>query len=102
MQYIIHQGFTTWNATYWVGANALNAQGGIGGYCWSHSMERGFEMKRYVQDRTVIEDTESTIDLLQRKWTLWNHPARSGIQCDTILILARCSSSGEGGRTEGY
>jgi cellulose synthase/poly-beta-1,6-N-acetylglucosamine synthase-like glycosyltransferase len=75
VQYIIHQGFTTWNATYWVGANALMRKEALEDIACSFE-ERGFKMKRYVQDRTVIEDTESTIDLLQSKWTLWNHPAR--------------------------
>ena len=75
VQYIIHQGFTSWNATYWVGANALMRKEALEDIM-EPFMERGFEMKRYIQDRTVIEDTESTIDLLQKKWTLWNHSAR--------------------------
>jgi hypothetical protein len=29
-----------------------------------------------VQDRTVIEDTESTLDLVRRGWRLHNHPER--------------------------
>jgi len=75
VQYIIHQGFTAWNATYWVGANALMRKEALEEIVQPF-MERGFSMKRYIQDRTVIEDTESTIDLLQENWTLWNHPAR--------------------------
>jgi cellulose synthase (UDP-forming) len=30
---------------------------------------------RFIQDRTVIEDTESSIDLVARGWTLENYPA---------------------------
>jgi hypothetical protein len=36
----------------------------------------GFEVRRYVQDRTVIEDTESSVDLGQHGWTLVNYPER--------------------------
>ncbi|HET9489380.1 MAG TPA: glycosyltransferase, partial [Methylomirabilota bacterium] len=38
--------------------------------------ERGFPVTRYIQDRTVIEDTESTVDLVARGWRLHNHPER--------------------------
>jgi len=31
---------------------------------------------RYIQDRTVIEDTESSIDLVARGWSLHNYPER--------------------------
>ena len=34
------------------------------------------EVRRYVQDRTVIEDTESSLDLAARGWTLVNYPER--------------------------
>jgi cellulose synthase/poly-beta-1,6-N-acetylglucosamine synthase-like glycosyltransferase len=36
----------------------------------------GYEIKRYVQDRTVIEDTESSIDLALHNWRLVNYPER--------------------------
>ena len=35
-----------------------------------------FEIRRYIQDRTVIEDTESTVDLAFHGWTLKNYPER--------------------------
>jgi cellulose synthase/poly-beta-1,6-N-acetylglucosamine synthase-like glycosyltransferase len=38
--------------------------------------ERGFTLPRFIQDRTVIEDTESTIDLAMKGWRLHNHTAR--------------------------
>ena len=34
------------------------------------------EIRRYIQDRTVIEDTESTIDLAIHGWSLLNYPER--------------------------
>jgi cellulose synthase/poly-beta-1,6-N-acetylglucosamine synthase-like glycosyltransferase len=36
----------------------------------------GFEIRTYIQDRTVIEDTESSIDLGKHGWTLVNYPER--------------------------
>ena len=35
-----------------------------------------FKIYRYISDRTVIEDTESTIDLAAHGWTLHNYPER--------------------------
>ena len=34
------------------------------------------QVRKFIQDRTVIEDTESSIDLVRRGWTLYNHPRR--------------------------
>ena len=39
-------------------------------------MEHGHPVTRYIQDRTVIEDTESTLDLVGQGWGLHNHPER--------------------------
>ena len=36
----------------------------------------GSEIRRYIQDRTVIEDTESSIDLAIHGWGLHNYPER--------------------------
>ncbi|HEX2191902.1 MAG TPA: glycosyltransferase family 2 protein, partial [Acidimicrobiales bacterium] len=75
LQYIVHQGFTQHRATFWVGANALlrtAALADIG----SHDEERGFRVRRYIQDRTVIEDTESSVDLVREGWQLVNYPER--------------------------
>ena len=38
--------------------------------------EGGFEVRRYVMDRTVIEDTESSLDLVAAGWHLLNYPER--------------------------
>ncbi|NNF68577.1 MAG: glycosyl transferase, partial [Acidimicrobiia bacterium] len=75
IQYIIHQGFTGWDATYWVGANALLRMEALRDIAESDE-ERGYPITRFIQDRTVIEDTESSIDLVDRGWTLHNHPER--------------------------
>jgi cellulose synthase (UDP-forming) len=75
LQYIVHQGFTWCQATFWVGANALLRKAALDDIC-SEAWERGFLVPKYIQDRTVIEDTESTVDLLARGWQLHNEPDR--------------------------
>jgi cellulose synthase/poly-beta-1,6-N-acetylglucosamine synthase-like glycosyltransferase len=60
-----------------VGANALlrkRALEDIATTC--RDARSGVEHVRYVQDRTVIEDTESSVDLVRRGWGLFNYPAR--------------------------
>ena len=75
VQHILHQGMTYYNATFWVGANAV-----IRKVALEDIVEKewvgGFEVKRYIQDRTVIEDTESSIDLALKGWSLVNYPER--------------------------
>lgn len=75
IQYIIHQGFTHYDATYWVGANALLRKAALADIAVQET-ERGYPVMRYIQDRTVIEDTESSVDLVDRGWKLYNYPER--------------------------
>jgi cellulose synthase (UDP-forming) len=75
IQYLVHQGFTYFGATFWVGANALLRKSALEEIC-VESNEGGHIVRRYIQDRTVIEDTESTVDLMAKGWSLHNHPER--------------------------
>ncbi len=75
IQYIIHQGFTSYRATFWVGANALARKAALEDIA-ELGTERGYPIQRFIQDRTVIEDTESTVDLIVRGWRLHNYPER--------------------------
>ncbi|MDZ5460073.1 glycosyltransferase family 2 protein [Azohydromonas lata] len=75
IQYLVHQGFTFFGATYWVGANALLRVAALQDIRET-VVERGFEVPVFIQDKTVIEDTGSTLDLVRRGWTLHNHPER--------------------------
>lgn len=75
IQYIVHQGFTQHGATFWVGANALLRRAALDDLA-CNDFERGYPIRRYIQDRTVIEDTESSVDLIARGWTLVNYPER--------------------------
>ncbi len=75
IQYLVHQGFTSFNATFWVGANALLRKQALEDIAVPDT-ERGFTITRYIQDRTVIEDTESSVDMVVRGWSLFNFPER--------------------------
>ncbi|MHA6525918.1 glycosyltransferase family 2 protein [Tessaracoccus sp. G1721] len=75
IQFIVHQGFTWCRATFWVGANALLRKEALDDIRVEDT-ERGHVIARYIQDRTVIEDTESTLDLAERGWDLHNVPSR--------------------------
>jgi len=75
MQYLIHQGFTQYNATFWVGANAVIRTAALHDIC-TEEKERGYPIQRFIQDRTVIEDTESSVDLAIYGWKLYNYPER--------------------------
>ncbi|AGZ43924.1 EAL domain-containing protein [Actinoplanes friuliensis] len=75
IQHIVHQGMTHYDATFWVGANAVLRKKALDDIR-EVSYEGDWEIRRYIQDRTVIEDTESTIDLGVHGWTLYNYPER--------------------------
>lgn len=75
IQHILHQGMSYFNATFWVGANAIIRKKALEDIVEKEWIG-GFEIHRYVQDRTVIEDTESSIDLGVHGWKLVNYPER--------------------------
>ena len=75
VQRLIHQGLTYYNATYWVGANALIRVAALRELATT-DVERGFTIVKFISDRTLIEDTESTIELVSRSWRLFNHLER--------------------------
>lgn len=75
IQHILHQGMTQYGATFWVGANAVIRKRALEEIVEKEHVG-GFEIKRFIQDRTVIEDTESSIDLALRGWKLFNYPER--------------------------
>jgi len=75
IQHILHQGMSYYGASFWVGANAVIRKIALEDIVETEWQD-GFEIKRYVQDRTVIEDTESSIDLGLHGWTIKNYPER--------------------------
>lgn len=75
IQHILHQGMSQYGATFWVGANAVIRKQALEDIV-EKEWVGGFEIKRYIQDSTVIEDTESSIDLALHGWKLVNYPER--------------------------
>jgi len=75
IQHILHQGMSFYGATFWVGANAVIRKKAVEDIVETEWVG-GFEVKRYIQDRTVIEDTESSVDLALHGWSLVNYPER--------------------------
>lgn len=75
VQHILHQGMSHYGATFWVGANAVIRKTALEDIVKSEWVG-GFEVKRYIQDWTVIEDTESSIDLAIHGWRIVNYPER--------------------------
>lgn len=75
VQYLQHQGYTYWNATFWVGANAILRYTALRDIR-QIKQEDDCTVPVYIQDKTVIEDTGSTIDLVNRDWVLFNYPDR--------------------------
>ena len=72
IQYLIHQGSSHYGAAYWVGANAIIRRRALEDIRHTRQ-ERGHEVAVFVQDKTVIEDTGSTIDLQDKGWHVHNH-----------------------------
>jgi cellulose synthase/poly-beta-1,6-N-acetylglucosamine synthase-like glycosyltransferase/chitodextrinase len=75
LQHIVHQGLTYYDATFWVGANAVIRKKALDDIAET-SYIGDWEIKQYIKDRTVIEDTESTIDMGIHGWRLFNYPER--------------------------
>jgi cellulose synthase (UDP-forming) len=75
LQHIVHQGMSYHDATFWVGANAVIRKLALDDIV-EVEHQGGHEIRRYVQDRTVIEDTESSLDLAIHGWRLINYPER--------------------------
>lgn len=75
LQHLLHQGMTYYNATFWVGANAVIRKRALEDIVEVKNVG-GFDVRTYIQDRTVIEDTESSIDIGTAGWSLVNYPER--------------------------
>ena len=75
LQHIVHQGLTYYDATFWVGANAVIRKRALDDIAVTSHLG-DWEVRTYIRDRTVIEDTESTIDLGTHGWKLFNYTER--------------------------
>lgn len=72
IQYLAHQGSTFFRAAYWVGANALIRFEALKMIAREQT-DDGKTHLVFIQDATVIEDTGSTIDLLDAGWHVHNY-----------------------------
>lgn len=75
LQHLVHQGLTAFGATFWVGANAVIRWALLEDLRTVDTVD-GREVVRFIRGRTVIEDTESSIDVIARGWDLVNYPER--------------------------
>lgn len=72
LHYIIQQGMSRFNAAFWVGPNSLVRTAALADIEFE-VRERGHPIKVYIRDRTVIEDSDTTVDLIRKNWRLYNH-----------------------------
>jgi hypothetical protein len=89
LQHIVHQGMTHYDATFWVGANAVLRKAALDEVV-QVTDEGGHDVRRYIRDRTVIEDTESTIDLAEKGWRLVNYPERLSYSATPVDFGSLC------------
>jgi cellulose synthase (UDP-forming) len=89
LQHIVHQGLTHYDATFWVGANAILRKPALDTLMTEES-HNGFVLRQYIEDRTVIEDTESSIDMRMHGWRLENYPERLSYSATPPDLGALC------------
>jgi cellulose synthase/poly-beta-1,6-N-acetylglucosamine synthase-like glycosyltransferase len=75
IQHIVHQGMNYYDAAFWVGANAVLRKRALDDIRETE-YQGEWEIQRYIQDRTIIEDTDSSVDLRIHGWRLYNYPER--------------------------
>jgi cellulose synthase (UDP-forming) len=75
VQHMLHQGLTYYDSTFWVGANAIVRKRALDEIVRTEFLG-DLEVRRYISDRTVIEDTDASIDLGVGGWSLFNYPER--------------------------
>ena len=89
LQHIVHLGLTHYGATFWVGANAVLRKAALDTIMVEEN-HRGFTVRRYIQHRTPVEDTESSIDLRRAGWQLVNIPERLSYSATPADFGALC------------
>jgi hypothetical protein len=68
---ILCLGSSSHGAAFWLGSNGLIRRQALEDIC-EMSAERGYPLKKYIKDRTLVEDIESTIDFLAHGWEIHN------------------------------
>src|SRR6266540_1659299 len=75
VQLMSHQGSTLFGAGSWVGASALVRRSALDDIAFVQE-ERGYLIPSFIRDRTLNEDTDTTVELVRNDWTVHNYPAR--------------------------
>jgi cellulose synthase/poly-beta-1,6-N-acetylglucosamine synthase-like glycosyltransferase len=75
VQLMAHQGATRFGAGSWVGASALIRRAALDDVVLTQE-ERGHPVAVYVRDRTLTEDTDTTVALIRKGWRVHNYPGR--------------------------
>jgi hypothetical protein len=75
LQQVVHQGMAELGAAFWVGANAVLRKTALDDLRQIDLTESPATV-RFISDRTVIEDTESTLDLALAGWRVESYPER--------------------------
>jgi len=75
VQFFNHQGSTYYGAAFWVGASAVLRKATLEEMMILED-HHGYQIKKYIRDRTLVEDTDSTADLIPKRWTVYNYPER--------------------------
>jgi cellulose synthase/poly-beta-1,6-N-acetylglucosamine synthase-like glycosyltransferase len=71
----INQGHEALGGPSWMGANALVRRQALDDIA-QEAVSDGKPSTIYIQDRTVIEDTETTVALLHKDWRVYQYPER--------------------------
>jgi cellulose synthase/poly-beta-1,6-N-acetylglucosamine synthase-like glycosyltransferase len=75
VQFLAHQGLSTFRAAHWVGTNALLRVDALRDI-QRIARERGHEVPVFIRDKSGVEHIGASIDLMRRGWRLHNHPER--------------------------
>jgi cellulose synthase (UDP-forming) len=72
LQRMLCQGSAHYGAAFWVGGSAVMRREALEDVC-ELTVERGYPIKKYIQDRTLVEDTESSLSFLAKGWSIYNY-----------------------------
>ncbi len=72
LQRMLCQGSAHYGAAFWVGGSAVMRREALEDVC-EPAVERGYPIKKYIQDRTLVEDTESSLSFLAKGWSIYNY-----------------------------
>ena len=72
IQRMLCQGSAYYSAAFWVGGSAVMRRAALEDIC-QETEERGYPIRKYIKDRTLVEDTESSLSFLAKGWSIYNY-----------------------------